>query len=122
MQQQAAAPSRIDVPGGPSRARHLAVYVVLVAAVVALYGRTARFGSLNFDDPPYVFDNAQVRAGLTWPGVVWAFTRTSGIIQVGSPALADRFTACPRRTTASGCRRGRHDRAQVVSRADPARG
>jgi hypothetical protein len=29
---------------------------------------------VNYDDPQYVTQNPQVRAGLTWHGVVWAFT------------------------------------------------
>jgi Flp pilus assembly protein TadD len=29
---------------------------------------------VNWDDPEYVSDNPMVARGLTWPGVVWAFT------------------------------------------------
>jgi hypothetical protein len=29
---------------------------------------------VNYDDGSYVFENANIRAGLTWDGVVWAFT------------------------------------------------
>ncbi len=32
------------------------------------------FGFVNYDDGSYVFENANIRAGLTWHGVVWAFT------------------------------------------------
>jgi tetratricopeptide (TPR) repeat protein len=53
-----------------------AVRVALVAVVVALYGRTAGFGFLNFDDPLYVLDNPHVNAGVTPDGVVWAFTQS----------------------------------------------
>ena len=30
---------------------------------------------MNFDDNVYVYKNLQVQKGLTWPGVVWAFTQ-----------------------------------------------
>ncbi len=48
-----------------------ACLVVLVAAVFAPLGH-ADF--ITFDDPIYVSENPHVTAGLTWPGVVWAFT------------------------------------------------
>lgn len=33
-----------------------------------------RFEFVNLDDPSYVSESPVVRAGLTWPGVRWAFT------------------------------------------------
>ena len=30
-------------------------------------------GFVNYDDPDYITNNAHVKAGLTWPGIVWAF-------------------------------------------------
>jgi len=46
----------------------------LVAANVVVYAAVRRHGFVNFDDPRYVTENAIVAAGLTWRGVVWAFT------------------------------------------------
>ena len=33
-----------------------------------------RNGFIDFDDPEYIYENAQVRIGLTWESVQWAFT------------------------------------------------
>ena len=46
----------------------------LLVAVFAVYAQVATHAFINFDDPIYVTDNPDVRAGLTWDGVVWAFT------------------------------------------------
>jgi hypothetical protein len=32
------------------------------------------FDFVSYDDPHYIYENAQVRRGLTWEGVSWAFT------------------------------------------------
>ena len=56
--------------------RRAVVSLLLVAATVAIYARVATFDFINFDDPGYVTDNAQVLNGLTPDGVVWAFTTT----------------------------------------------
>ena len=46
----------------------------LVLATFALYWPVANFEFINIDDPTYVLQNPKVTQGLTWPGVVWAFT------------------------------------------------
>src|SRR3974390_2309826 len=56
--------------------RRLVLCLLLVLATLALYNPVTRAPFLNFDDSVYVTDNPQVRAGLTWHTVVWAF-RTS---------------------------------------------
>lgn len=48
----------------------------LVAAVWFVFGQTYTHGFLNYDDGEYVYQNPQVLAGVTWPGVLWAFTHT----------------------------------------------
>jgi hypothetical protein len=56
-----------------------AVWVVaasLVVLVVAVFGTTAGYGFIAYDDPYYVTDNALVVQGLTWRGVKWALTTT----------------------------------------------
>lgn len=51
-----------------------AVCVVLFVGTVLLFLRAANYGFSNYDDPAYVTNNGYVQAGLTWEGVVWAFT------------------------------------------------
>ena len=54
--------------------QRFSVCVFLLAIVWIVFGQTWRHEFINYDDPLYVLDNAHVRAGLTWPGVAWAFT------------------------------------------------
>jgi tetratricopeptide (TPR) repeat protein len=51
--------------------------VLLVIFSLALFSQTARHQFINFDDPGYVLKNPVVRNGLTFSGVVWAFTSTA---------------------------------------------
>src|SRR5437899_4576446 len=57
-----------------SRWTSFGVIVFLVAITWAVFGQTFRHQFINYDDPLYVLDNAHVRTGLTWRGIVWAFT------------------------------------------------
>jgi Tfp pilus assembly protein PilF len=50
--------------------------LLLALATISLYSSVTRAPFLNYDDAIHVTDNPQVRAGLTWRTVVWAF-RTS---------------------------------------------
>jgi Tfp pilus assembly protein PilF len=50
------------------------VGVLLVAGVLAVYGQILGHSFINCDDGEYITDNAQVLAGLTAEGVVWALT------------------------------------------------
>ena len=52
----------------------VSIGVSLVAIIWAVFGQTRHHQFVNYDDPLYVIDNAHVRAGLTWDGIVWAFT------------------------------------------------
>src|SRR5437868_14183657 len=54
--------------------RLILIYIVLTAVVLAVFGQTGWFDFVNYDDGSYVFENANIRAGLTWRGVIWAFT------------------------------------------------
>jgi tetratricopeptide (TPR) repeat protein len=59
--------------GSPRRA--LWPWVLGLVGVTALvYFPVVGFEATNYDDPEYVFTNPNVRAGLSWPGVRWAFT------------------------------------------------
>jgi tetratricopeptide (TPR) repeat protein len=58
----------------PQNVRVVCVCVFLALAVLAVFGQTARFGFVNYDDEIYVYENPVVQNGLTWKGVVWALT------------------------------------------------
>jgi protein O-mannosyl-transferase len=48
--------------------------LVLAAITFAVFGQTAGFGFVNFDDDLYVYDNAKVAGGLSLRGLAWVFT------------------------------------------------
>ena len=56
--------------------RRALVSLLLPVLAVAIFARVATFGFINFDDPAYVQENAQVLNGLTVDGAVWAFSTT----------------------------------------------
>jgi len=58
---------------GGIRAHVLAV-VLLLLALVLIYGRSGGFDYVDYDDVDYVVRTEAVRAGLTVDGVRWAFT------------------------------------------------
>jgi tetratricopeptide (TPR) repeat protein len=47
---------------------------LIVAATLTTYWPVTGQGFLNIDDNTYVADNPRVREGLTWRGLVWAFS------------------------------------------------
>jgi protein O-mannosyl-transferase len=53
------------------RTLYLALLVLLTLAV---FGRAIGFEFTSFDDPAYVTANSEVRSGLSWNGLVWAFS------------------------------------------------
>jgi protein O-mannosyl-transferase len=53
--------------------------LLLVAAVLWTFWPALRCGFVNYDDPVYVTGNRHTRAGLTWPGVRWAFISTDAV-------------------------------------------
>lgn len=57
---------------GPA-SRPLPAALALVAAVAAIYWPTVGHGFVAFDDHHYILQSP-VREGLTWRGLVWAFT------------------------------------------------
>jgi hypothetical protein len=52
----------------------LGICLGLTAAVWLIFGRTLAFDFLNYDDSYYVYQNPNISRGLTWPGLVSAFT------------------------------------------------
>jgi Flp pilus assembly protein TadD len=72
--------SPLEVPTGASgraqRWRTTGICLVLAAITFAVFGQTLTHEFINFDDNNYVYDNPVVSRGLTFRGIVWAFTRT----------------------------------------------
>ena len=56
--------------------KHLAVliYVALALTTLAVFWQLHNYDFINYDDPGYVSENAQVQAGLTCDSIIWAFT------------------------------------------------
>jgi tetratricopeptide (TPR) repeat protein len=50
------------------------ISLALALATAAVYWQVQGHEFINLDDPDYVSDNQQVLNGLTWNGLVWAFT------------------------------------------------
>lgn len=55
-----------------------AVLAALAISIGIIYGKTAWFDFVNFDDSDYITQNRHVLAGLTWAGFRWAFTTFHG--------------------------------------------
>jgi protein O-mannosyl-transferase len=51
-----------------------AVCALLLLTVMIVFGQTAQFDFVNFDDDAYVYDNPHVSQGLTKDTVAWSFT------------------------------------------------
>jgi Tfp pilus assembly protein PilF len=49
------------------------VCVFLALAALAVFGQTAGFGFVNYDDVAYVYENPRLAGGLSLDGLAWAF-------------------------------------------------
>ena len=49
------------------------ICLALAAGTMLVYLPMLGHGFVNYDDPDYITNNPHVQAGLTWPGIVWAF-------------------------------------------------
>ncbi len=61
------------------RALHLSPFwlcVLLGAMTLSLYSKVIGHPFVNYDDSAYVTENQQVRAGVSWHTIAWAFTAT----------------------------------------------
>ncbi len=58
---------------------HLAAFVICSVSIAVLYAPALSFELTGFDDTSYALKHDWVRAGLTWHGVVMAFTTDGGI-------------------------------------------
>jgi len=58
-----------------STRKSLTAKICLALATITLlvYSPMLWHGFVNYDDPDYITTNPHVQAGLTWPGIVWAF-------------------------------------------------
>ena len=54
--------------------RDKSILLLLALLTIGVFARVAVNDFVNYDDPDYVTNNPHVQAGLTWQGVVWAFT------------------------------------------------
>jgi hypothetical protein len=54
----------------------LGICVFLALATLLVFGQTIRHQFINYDDPEYVYANPMVTEGLTWNGVLWAFSHS----------------------------------------------
>ena len=78
----APAPNRLEKPAATTptglfqtpRQRTLLLCLLLTAAVLTIYCPVIHNGFVNWDDDNYIVNNPNVRAGLTWTTVKWAFT------------------------------------------------
>jgi tetratricopeptide (TPR) repeat protein len=76
------APAASKIAAGPAssgsflpKRRLILLFVLLLSVGTAiLYAPAVRNSFVNLDDPEYVTRNAHVLDGLTWPGLVWAFS------------------------------------------------
>ena len=69
---RAAEPSLLESP----QKQRFILSLLLVLATLALYNPVTRAPFLNLDDDLYITENPDVRAGLTWHSVAWAFQTT----------------------------------------------
>ena len=56
------------------RERQLVICILLVMAVLAVYGQVKKHDFINYDDELYVTENHRVKNGLTFKNVIWAFS------------------------------------------------
>ena len=61
-----------------SNHRRLLICILLAAVTFAVYLPVRNYSFLFYDDNVYVSDNAQVKPGLSWQGIKWAFTTGYG--------------------------------------------
>lgn len=46
----------------------------LIFAVWLVFGQTVRFDFVNYDDNANIYETPQITGGISWQGIVWAFT------------------------------------------------
>src|SRR5438477_8898257 len=66
--------SRIIDRNAVPRPTVIALYLVLAAMTWAVFGQTLGHQFINYDDQNYVYENAEITAGITAHGFYAAFT------------------------------------------------
>src|SRR6476660_1166220 len=65
----------------PPRADHrmkFAIVCALAVITLALFSRTFTYPFINFDDPAYILERAEITRGVTLAGIEWSFTHPHG--------------------------------------------
>jgi tetratricopeptide (TPR) repeat protein len=68
--------TKVNISLSATPVTRLRISLFLLVAVLAVFWPVQDHGFVNFDDGTYICNNTQVRNGLTWHGVAWAFTTT----------------------------------------------
>jgi tetratricopeptide (TPR) repeat protein len=70
------APKQAPPPAGRMKETHLRILIslALVMATAAVFWQVRTHEFVNYDDNDYITENYMVKRGLTWGGVVWAFS------------------------------------------------
>ncbi len=50
------------------------ICLALILSTLSVFWQVRNFAFVNFDDNYYVYENPHVLNGLTWDGIIWAFT------------------------------------------------
>jgi Flp pilus assembly protein TadD len=61
------------------RWKTFAVCIFLALITWLVFGQTRHFRFVNFDDNEYVYQNPHVTPGMTFDGIVWAFTHSHAV-------------------------------------------
>ncbi|HIJ64586.1 MAG TPA: tetratricopeptide repeat protein [Candidatus Hydrogenedentes bacterium] len=57
--------------------RDVLISVLLVAGVAAIFAQVLNHDFVSYDDPGYVYENPDVKGGISRPGILWALTTFS---------------------------------------------
>ena len=67
--------NRSDAGSGiPNTGEGLVAAIFVIGLVLWVYSPVLTCGFVTYDDPLYVTKNPRVQAGLSWDGLIWAFT------------------------------------------------
>ncbi len=58
----------------PKQTSDRTIYLILFIVTLLVYSQVRNFAFISFDDTQGLLANPQVRDGLTWSGIVWAFS------------------------------------------------
>jgi len=56
------------------KCKNLIVMAVLTVVILIVFWQVHTFEFLNYDDDKYVYENKNIRTGLTWQNIKWVFT------------------------------------------------